>query len=437
MSRRRVALGIAAVIALGIAAFVVVGERPERTRGRGARGSRARVAGSPEDPRALGVGARESDLSASARVSGRVEDADGIAVTDGRLILHCLRDGASQSAPIPHGTLELGPEGEFEGYGCRGLICAELSHTAMIQGDSWVLAPGKPAVLVARPLGRREGIVVDADGEPVAGARLVIRPLPEERDPTALPPFTSRTALSDGDGLFTFARVERPPCDPCAEASGRCSVGDEREVPTYVTMLLIARAPGFRDSETTVEIEGQEPWRVVMEAPAEPLRGRLVDDSGAVYPRARILARSQGRAHEIHQAPVIDGRFELGELGEGPYDLRAIQDGIELATQSGAAAGDEVELRGGLPAVGVALTLVVTASDDDRPLADVAIDGGPFTAARTDAAGEVSAAEVLAGTYSLLLRAPGLEPQRRSVVVSEGEPSLTVEVEILAPPPRL
>ncbi|MEZ4452072.1 MAG: carboxypeptidase-like regulatory domain-containing protein [Nannocystaceae bacterium] len=435
MSRRRLAIGVGAAILVALAAWFLASAPSERGRGRGSRGGRSRGAGPGDDPRALGVGARGSDLDASARVSGRVEDSDGLPVTDGRLILHCLRDGAAQSAPIPHGTLELGPEGEFEGYGCRGVICAELAHNAMIQGDAWVLEPGKPSTLIARPLGRREGTVVTRSGEPVPGARLLIRPLPGERDPTALPPFTSRTALSDGDGVFSYARVERAPCDPCAEASGRCSVGEEREVPTYATMLLVARAPGFRDSERTVEIEGSEPWKVVMEAPAEPIRGRLVDEGGAVYPRARILARSQLRAYEVHQAAVVDGAFEVGELGEGAYDLRAIQDGVELIAHAGAVAGDEVELRGAPPAAGVALTLVVM-NEEGQPLADVAVDGGPFNGARTDAAGEVGADEVLAGAYSLLVRTPGRAPERRSIVVSEGEPAVRVEVEISTPAGR-
>lgn len=87
---------------------------------------------------------------------------------------------------------------------------------------------------------------------------------------------------------------------------------------------------------------------------------------------------------------------------QGGYRLRAIQDGVELATLEDASAGDDVRLRGERIAHGPDLVIEV-----DGAMADVHVDGGPFRDARTDMEGRVRADDVMPGHYALRLRPHG------------------------------
>lgn len=440
MSRGR-AVALAAVLAVvGLGAWIWGTAEPPAGRGAAAkktgRGATPASAGVEVGGGSYGV-ARRSDVDRSGvgTVRGRVVDEDGSPVTEGRVILHCLAQGAEQSAPIEGGAVEIGPEGEFAGPGCRGIVCAELRHATLLPREPWVLGPGQPpAVLAARPLERIVGQVTDGEGQAIAGAQIIVRRGGDgDDDPAALPPFTSRSTVSDGEGFFNFARVERPPCDPCGEASGRCEPGDARDVPTYSALVLVARAPGFRSVEKTVELGEPEPWQIVLVPPLAPLTGTVTDGEGRAYPRARVLARSRARGYEIHQARVDAGRFSLAELGEGPYDLRAVQDGVELAAAPGHVAGDAVSLVGQVPAIGRVVELEVVRSDTDEAITGAVVDGGPFVGARTDAAGVARAADVLPGSYALGIRVAGLRSQRRELTVPEGgEGPLAVRVEVVA-----
>ncbi len=382
--------------------------------GAGKRGRRPAVAGGPASAGGYGIGHADSDRSGVGKVHGRIVDSDNLPVSEGRVILHCLRPGAEQAYPIDGGALEVGAEGEFVGPGCRGTICAEFRHTHLLPREPWVFEVNKPEqTVVARPLARVTGTVVDPQGNPVAGARVMVR-RGRDDDPTALPPFTSRTTASDAEGVFNFARVERPPCDPCGEASGRCEAGDVAEVPAYNALILVARAPGFRSVEKPVEL-GEEDWQITLLPPADPMIGTLQDAEGRAYPRARVLARSRARAHEVHQAIVTGGEFTLAELGEGLYDLRALQDGVELASAS-AEAGEHVALIGDRPAGGPALVVEVRGNDGEL-VVGASVDGGPFAGAKTDAEGTVRAEDVAPGRYALIIRAPDSGTQRQEIEV--------------------
>ncbi|MEZ4383679.1 MAG: carboxypeptidase-like regulatory domain-containing protein [Nannocystaceae bacterium] len=435
MSARASAL--LAAFALAVASFALLtfvwgwgGERPARGRARDAAPARAapaghgpRLEGASARPRAEGPALREG--SSAPAVSGRVVDPSGEAIIAGRVALWCLPAGEASGAPIADGALELDASGEFRGPACEGTICAEFVHPSMVQRGAWVLEPGRSARLVADALERRGGAVVDQDDAPVAGARLQILALDEAEDPAASP-FTSQSTVADAEGNFSFALRAPPPCDPCREASGRCVADDASP---RGEMLLVARAPGHRVGERRVELASDAPWRIELEDPAPPVRGRLVDDSDEAYPRAKILARSEPRPYEVHQASVVGDRFELTDLGDGPYELRAIQDGVELAVRAGVLAGEDVELGGGLPAAGVALRLRVLDAAG-AALVGAEVDGGPFVAAEADSHGEVEAAHVLPGPYNLRIWPPGRGPERHHVVVSDGASDVTIEVKV-------
>jgi hypothetical protein len=156
----------------------------------------------------------------------------------------------------------------------------------------------------------------------------------------------------------------------------------------------------------------------------------VTDGEGRPYPRARVLARAHARGYELHQARTKSGQFTFAELGEGPYDLRVVQDGVELATSSGHLAGETVALIGQVAAVGRAVAVEVVRRGTHEPVVGAVVDGGPFAGARTDATGTVSAAEVLPGTYTLGIRVRGLRSQRGALQVGEGEGMWTERVEV-------
>lgn len=440
---RRVAIfaALAALLA-ALILWLAGGGAPGRAKAR-ADGRKPSVtpasAGVEFEGRARGGVARRSDVDRSGEgvVQGRIVDGDGSPVSDGRVILHCLPAGGDHSRPIAGGAVEVSPEGEFRGPGCRGIVCAELRHATLVPRDPWVLeVNARPALLVAQGLERVVGSVSDSEGRAVAGAQLLVRRgADSDDDPGALPPFTSRNTISDGEGFFSFARVERAPCDPCGEASGRCEPGDGREVPTYSALTLMARAPGFRMTEKEVSVDDEDGWQVVLAPPLAPMLGTVTDAEGRAYPRARVLARAHARGHEIHQARVVEGEFKLDELGEGSYDLRAIQDGVELATSSGHVAGESVALVGVVPAPGRAVVIEVVQRGTDEPIAGAVVEGGPFAGRRTGPEGTVEATRVLPGTYALGVRVRGLRPQREVLTVpAEGADGLVLRVEVEARP---
>ncbi|PCC67591.1 Carboxypeptidase regulatory-like domain-containing protein [Nannocystis exedens] len=408
-------LALLAALAVWLGTSERAGPRPGPRKKAATRQVTAAVEG---DAPAHGVARRaDVDRSGEGVVHGRIVDRDGSPVSDGRVILHCLASGTGHSVPIDGGVVELGAEGEFSGPGCRGIVCAELRHPTLVPRDPWVLEPNRaPVTLVAQALSRVVGSVSDGEGRAVAGAQIWVRRGGDD-DPAALPPFTSRNTVSDGEGFFSFARVEKPPCDPCGEASGRCEPGDARDVPTYASLMLIARAPGFRPTEKEVSVDDEEGWQLVLAPPLSPLQGTVTDAEGRPYARARVLARAHTRGYEVHQARVEAGQFSLAELGEGSYDLRVVQDGVELANSSGHVAGETVALVGNVPALGRAVTVAVVRRGSDEPVAGAVVDGGPFAGARTGEEGTVGATDVLPGTYTLGVRVRGLRSQRGQVTI--------------------
>lgn len=390
----------AAAVVVAAAVWIVLGAPGA---GPGAAGAAAADRQADGSSAAGGVAAREIS-SARDRVAGRVVDEDGVAVTDGSVALACL-ESDPPGRPVPGGVVELDAEGRFEGPGCRGPVCVELMHGSLIRAEPWSVHPGGPVELSARALSRLEGTVLDPSGAPVASAQITMVAPPDDEDPTALPPFTSRNASTDADGRFSFARLERPPCDACAEAAGRCQGGAPPELPTYSRMLVVVRADGFRIAERPVDVSADEALEIRLEAAAAPIRGRLQDPDGRPYPRARVLARSLVRPYEQHAAEPAGLAFRLTGLSDGDYALRAVQDGIELAEASPIAAGHDVVLEGSAPADGPEL-IVEVRDRDRRPLAGARVDGGPFTGARSDASGRVRATAVIPGRYTLRVHGP-------------------------------
>lgn len=362
-----------------------------------------------------GVASRPVTVSGSGRVRAQVVDPDGLPLSEGTVVLSCLRDGEVQR--IRDGALRIGEEGWIEGPGCRAEICAELMHPAFVPAEPWVLRPGGEHVVVARPLPRLHGEVVDAEGEPVPAATVAfVAPL--DADPTAMLPLVSRSTTTDADGAFSAAWIERPPCGPCEAARGEC---DARPLPLHDRITVFVRADGLVPAQVAVDAldppgtDLDAPLRIELSSSDALLSGRLTDMGGRGYPRAFVLARSRQRPHEQHRADVVDAEFELDGLGEGTYDLRALQDGVELTTVTDVRAGEAVELLGEPSADGPDVVLEVRVEGGSAE--GIVVVGGPFRGDRTDMEGKVRAEQVLAGEYLLRLRGPGRRPSVHTVTI--------------------
>jgi hypothetical protein len=406
----------AALVVAGVVAAVIVGWGVRRSVAPGTRsargGSDASGAGQGD---ADGVRARVTD-SAARRVRAQIVDDLGEPLDGGHVSLRCLFE--DEVTAIAGNTWKLDDEGAFEGPGCLGIVCVDLHHPTAVPAEPWVLEPGEPAVLKATTLPRLHGTVVDSRNRPIAAARVSVR-APTDGDAEAMVPTIGTTTTTDVDGVFSFALVQRAPCDPCTEADRGC---DDAPLLLHDRVLVGVHAPRFAPTRVEVEIEGSdvEAPAIRMAPPADVLSGTLVDAAGDAYPRAKIIARASSDPSEQHQAEVGQEGFAFESLGTGPYDLRALQDGVELATAKGVRPGDDVELVGSHVARGPDIELEITESG--IPVAGVTVDGGPFRGAKTDTDGRVRADTAMPGPCTLSLRPPGADLQRHDLTIPPKAP---------------
>lgn len=371
-----------------------------------------------------GVSAREVDPASVEPVRGQIVDEDGMPIDAGRVSLQCLQ--GDEVSRIPRGVVRVGPEGVFEGPGCRGEVCVSLTHPHLVPAEPWVVRPGRDERLQARGLERLFLRVEDPRGVPVEAARVTfVAPRGDGADPTAVLPLMTTETTSDAEGLVSVAWIERPPCDPCEAVRNDC---ERPMLPVHDSFDIAVRAAGWgpltvRVSRDELETSLDDPLVLRMPTSADVLSGRLVDGEGRPYPRAFVLLRSEERRSEQHRAEAAAGDFEFASLGPGTYTIRAIVDGVELVRRGGLVAGDDVELVGSKPADGLDVIVLVTSPDGD-PREGVEVRGGPFAGERTDMKGEVRVRDTLAGRYSLRLRSPG---QRTQVERIEVPPASEVE----------
>ena len=192
--------------------------------------------------------------------------------------------------------------------------------------------------------GTIKGIVVDADGKPVAGANITAQSDPEGDSASSglLPPRSSE------DGGFVINGL-RP---------GRVRVVASRGWTEEM------RKPGSNDDakqgeQVTVAAGQTASVRLVVESQSAAIKGTCVDADGKPITDAFVsAARESDAAGSQHSSvtetrwtwddkPTLtttDGRFELGELSPGAYTVRAERKGGAEAIAEHVAAGTSIKL---------------------------------------------------------------------------------------------
>ncbi|QHC24093.1 MFS transporter [Streptomyces sp. GS7] len=169
--------------------------------------------------------------------------------------------------------------------------------------------------------------------------------------------------------------------------------------------------------------------RAPAQAPAAGFRGRVVDGAGGPVPRAGVtLIDRQGRQAGVTTADA-EGRYALAAPGAGTYVLTGAAPGhtphAVAATCRGVGAPVETDLI--LTAAGSRLGGTVLGGPDGTPLAGASIvvtdaRGDVVTRTSSGADGSWAVAQLANGDHTLVLSAPGHQPQARAVQLSGGGP---------------
>lgn len=248
--------------------------------------------------------------------------------------------------------------------------------------------PGEPVRIVMQPASAVEGRVVDDDGKPVGGARIVL--FPSERRGG----FQMREGNSDDSGLFRVedvppgalqarasapgfqtaslanlevragqdlkgveivlaegaaveGRVLSPSGRPVAGAIVAVQEGDRDffSVPSSAASTdgdgryrldgvapgartVHASQEGYRRTVRDLEVRpGENTLDLTLEGGAE-VRGRVVDEGGAPVPGARVSLREGWRSWDLPRGVSgADGSFTLTSVADGTYHLLAEKEG--------------------------------------------------------------------------------------------------------------
>ncbi|GGU93771.1 hypothetical protein GCM10010211_70810 [Streptomyces albospinus] len=163
--------------------------------------------------------------------------------------------------------------------------------------------------------------------------------------------------------------------------------------------------------------------------PAAGFRGRVLDASGGPVPRAGVtLIDRQGQQAGVTTSDA-EGRYALAAPGAGTYVLTGAAPGhtphAAAATYHGEGTVTETDLI--LTATGSRLGGTLLGGPDGTPLAGASIvvtDAQGDVVARTEsgADGSWAVAQLPNGDHTLVLGAPGHQPQARAVQLSGGGP---------------
>jgi protocatechuate 3,4-dioxygenase beta subunit len=304
--------------------------------------------------------------------TGRVTAED-----DGRPVVGALvwRRGAPADRATTDDAGRFTISGPLEGESV--LVAAAPGYVPSLEGEV-VLAEGRSIALSMQPAASVRGRVVDADGAPVAGARVHYARVFDAR-------FSPRRRFvrGAGDGRARFFGTQR---HGETNAEGRFAlsgIAPERDGE------VLATAEGFAPSR--VPVDGLEPGAVAKDleivlTPGATIAGRVVDAEGepiegvivgasehSRMPRFALFAQrieDSGRMTRTDAA----GRFALEHVPDGEFDVRFERRGFAPAVRRAVAVKDgagtelgDVELPPGVPIRGT----VVDA--EGAPVSDVEV----------------------------------------------------------------
>lgn len=297
------------------------------------------------------------------------------------------KDGLDEPAPGTVETAATGEDGAFElDHLPRGRFEITVEHEAFRPLRTSLSSPSAPArlVLVGRPA--LDGVVLESDGAPVAGASVRLHPLGGQEEPD-LP------ATTDEQGRF---RVFAP-------AEGR-----------YRVEATVLAGLSNRRAKLEVELKAAAPAAAVtLQLPKGlSISGRTEAKGGAPVAKVKVLAFFDPRANS-GKAPADDARLAFAVSGaDGAFVLDHLCEGSWRLTAQGASAT--------VPAGSTGVTLVVeqralvrgrVVQESGRPVTSFTVQR--HDRSDPDGAFDVPASEALDGTFAF--QAEGFATTRRPV----------------------
>lgn len=327
---------------------------------------------------------------AGGAVEGLVRDREGrpvagAAVRAGAGRTNCI-PGRDPSPPLP-ALVRTDAEGRFRAIGIAPgpqpvSVCA--AGFAPWLGECEVTAHGTSVVhVLLEPGVTCAGIVVQADGAPVAGASVAVHDEEDEHPVRGAGRLSHLQTRSGADGAFTLRGLPAGGVELRAHTGGR---------------LTTARVVGEPGETVACELRLEE---------GRALRGRVVDERGAPVPDVRISV-SGARSLFAHVVTDAEGRFEVPQC---PDTVSLVVSGAVEPERFPAVSPrqGEVELRARRMGEGDARVRGVVVGPDGAPLVDASVIAAERSrSTSTGADGSFELAELQAGTWLLLVHAAQL-----------------------------
>ncbi len=333
-------------------------------------------------------------LGASFMVSGRVVDEDGKPVAEASVELEALGGKRDETVPCDdHGTWRIADVG-------AGRYVAHASSDHHISSPDLVVDLGGPRELELKvdTGAQLTGRVVDDHGRPVADARVYVG---------------SKGETTDAAGRFAVRGLPPDSYDVFAST--------DRAAMTSRKIAIARRA------HVDVELVLRPSW----------IAGVVVDPRGRPIEDAHVMARSEDPFGISSTHTDAHGRFELGGLPSGDYEVEArrpdrTHDDNTTVQRASSGAHD---LRIVLPELATIRGHVVL---DGQPVRffGIALSNDPSTLeyerprAVSDAAGAFTERGVDAGTWSVVIVGPGFA--RRVLPAIRVEAGATIDLGAIA-----
>lgn len=293
------------------------------------------------------------------RVSGRVLR-EGEPVSDGVLVAVGLEAEGLLGVDFKFAPIEDDGTYLFEGlapgeYQIRLEERPRSIQRAQARGTVFLEIPDAPELLqdIVLPVGRIRGrAVAKSDREPIAGARVELRPLGGNSPDGALAQILAsrgevRTATTDSGGAFRFTDLGPGRYSVTVTRAKRAAEDGEGRV---------IFAPFEMGTEELQEDESMDLGDLVLD-PGATVRGRVTDGSGQPIEGAEVTAivsrKTGGVLRPVEALTAGDGSFRLEGLGPGDWTA--------LAEAEGYASGQGVEFSidlGGAPPERLTLVLI-------------------------------------------------------------------------------